>query len=31
VTQRALKAGYILKVDADQTIAAAEQSSIGGR
>jgi hypothetical protein len=31
VTQRALKAGYILKVDADQTIAAAERSSIGGR
>lgn len=31
VTQRALKAGYILKLDADQTIAAAEKSSVGGR
>jgi len=31
VTQRALKAGYILKVDADHTIAAAEKSSVGGR
>jgi hypothetical protein len=31
VTQRALKAGYILKVDADQTIAAAERSPVGGR
>jgi hypothetical protein len=31
VTQRALKAGYILKVDADHTIAAAERSSVGGR
>jgi len=31
VTARNLKAGYILKIDADQTIAAAEQSSIGRR
>jgi hypothetical protein len=30
-TQRTLKAGYILKVDADQTIAAAERSIVGGR
>jgi hypothetical protein len=31
VTQRAVQAGYILKVDADQTIAAAERSNVGGR
>lgn len=30
VTERNLKAGYILRVDADQTIAAAERSIIGG-
>ena len=29
VTERNLKAGYILKVDADQTIAAAERSDVG--
>jgi hypothetical protein len=29
VTERAVKAGYILKVDGDQTIAAAEQSGVG--
>jgi hypothetical protein len=30
-TERNLKAGYILKADADQTMAAAERSSIGRR
>jgi hypothetical protein len=31
VTERAVKAGYVLKVDGDQTIAAAERSDIGRR
>jgi hypothetical protein len=31
VTEENLKAGYILKVDADATIAAAEKSSVGSR
>jgi hypothetical protein len=31
ITLRNLKAGYILKADADDTIAAAERSTIGRR
>jgi hypothetical protein len=31
VTEKNLKAGYILKPDAEATIAAAEKSDIGGR
>jgi hypothetical protein len=31
ITEKNVKAGYILKIDADATIAAAEKSDIGGR